>query len=261
MRTRARLTVVHVTAAFGAVLHVCQVVADAKLRVRFAAVNSMGSTHDMTSYDLTDLCQKIRAGKLPGKYYLSTDDAYQSGDQHVVPFGGKNLAPYQDAYNYYQSSQRIVVECTLGVVQARWGVLWRPLRCQLYLVPYVVMACFALHNLCIDAGMAMERADVELSRAIGEVDGAERVVGPGGAILDRRGGARSALNVHPRFQSQGYHDPSEVGRGRNAPCAIRSQRRERIAREVERRGWVRPPPQGRIGRRSYHAPPAYRRGD
>ena len=124
----------------------------------------MGSTHDMTSYDLTDLCQKIRAGKLPGKYYLSTDDAYQSGDQHVVPFGGKNLAPYQDAYNYYQSSQRIVVECTLGVAQARWGVLWRPLRCQLYLVPYVVMACFALHNLCIERYFASTEAYFSRSR-------------------------------------------------------------------------------------------------
>ena len=119
------------------------------------------------------------------------------------------------------------------------------------------MSCFALHNLCIDAGMAMERGAVEVSRGIGEVDGASRMLGPGDAILDRRGGARSALNVHPRFQSQGHHDPSEVGRGRKTPCAIRSQRCERIAREAERRGWVRPPPQGRLGRRSYHAPPAY----
>ena len=109
--------------------------------------------HGMTSYELTDLCQKIRAGELPGKYYLSTDGAYMSGDQHVVPFGGKNLAPWQGNYNYYQPSKRIVVECTLGVVQARWGVLWRPLRCQLYLAPYVAMSCFALHNLCIGAGM------------------------------------------------------------------------------------------------------------
>ena len=235
-----------------------QVVADAKLRVRFAAVNSMGSTHDMTAYELTDLYQKINAGKLHGKYYLSTDDAYKSGDQYLVPFGGKNLAPWQGNYNYYQSSQRIVVECCLGVVQARWGVLWRPLRCSLHLAQYVVMACFVLHNICIDAGMAMERDAVEISRGIGEVDGASRMLGPGGAILDRRGGQRSSLCVHPRFQSQGYQDPSEVGRGPNAPCAIRSVRRECIAREVERRGWVRPPPQGRLGRKSYCAPPPTR---
>ena len=46
--------------------HVCQVVADAKLRVRFAAVNSMGSTHDMTSYDLTDLCHLNPGGEATG---------------------------------------------------------------------------------------------------------------------------------------------------------------------------------------------------
>ena len=60
--------------------------------------------------------------QVSNSYYLSTDDAYMSGDQHVVPFGGKNLAPWQGNYNHYQPSQRTVVECALGVVQARWGV-------------------------------------------------------------------------------------------------------------------------------------------
>ena len=99
--------------------------------------------------------------------------------------------------------------------------------------------------------MAVDRRSVEVSRGSREVDGASRRVHINGRRRVRDG-PRTPLSLHPRFQSHGYADPSEVGRGPNAPCAQRSARRERVAREG-RRGFVRPPPVGRLGRRSLGA--------
>lgn len=217
-------------------------VCNANREVTYATINGMGSTHDATSWDLAELSQQIERGELPSKYFLNCDDAYRGGEQYLVPYGGKDLPAWKDNYNYYQSSLRIEVECTLGIVQARWGVLWRPLRCRLALAPYVAMACFTLHNICIRAGMASRRDGIQLSSAAGEADGATR-----GERFD-------PVSLHPRFQSDGYYDSAEVGRGANAPSAQRSTRRDRIGREVERLGHVRPPPVGRLGRPTFAAP-------
>ena len=212
---------------------------DANRLVRYASATSNGSTHDSTAWGCSVLGQDVDSGKLPKWAYFVADDAYISGEQMIVPYGGKNLPVWKDNFNYYQSSMRIEVECTLGAVQARWGILWRPLRCSLNLAPHLIMAVFCLHNLCTRAGMAREPERVALSRAHGDVDGALRRRRADGTVEDVRGGPPP--NLYPRFQSQGYHDTSEVGRGANAPTAQRSSRREAIAREIEERGMQRPP--------------------
>lgn len=187
-------------------------------------------------------------GELPDWAFFVADDAYVSGPQMVVPFGGKNLPAYKDSFNYYQSSLRIEVECTLGAVQARWGVLWRPLRCSLAMASLVTMACFCLHNICVDAGMPSTARSIALSRAHGDVDGAMRVRDSDGRLIDQD--LATPPQLHPRFQSAGYHDLQDIGRGPRAPSAIVSATRNRIATHIHEAGYERPPPTG--GARGRH---------
>ena len=41
----------------------------------------------------------------------------------IVPSGEAAL----DNYDFYQSSNRMAIECAFGILVRRWGLLWRPL--------------------------------------------------------------------------------------------------------------------------------------
>jgi DDE superfamily endonuclease len=56
----------------------------------------------------------------------------------------------RDAFNFFHSSSRMHVEQSFGIVVARFGLLWRPLRFHIRKVPIIVIACMALHNYYID---------------------------------------------------------------------------------------------------------------
>ena len=43
---------------------------------------------------------------------------------------------------------RMVIECSFGRLKGRFGALRRPLDINLTEVPYVIYACFVLHNFC-----------------------------------------------------------------------------------------------------------------
>ena len=87
---------------------------------------------------------------------------------------------------------------------------------------------------------------MSLCRARGDMDGACRTRRRDGVVVDTHAHLPPAL--HPRFQSAGYHDDEDVGRGPNAPCAKTSRRRDRIAARIDDAGWQRPPVALRVGR-------------
>ena len=224
-----------------------QVISDSYRRVRGASITTIGSTHDSTSWECSQLGQEIAAGYMPNRFFLVADDAYCSDEQMIVPFSGKGISRYKGTFNFYQSSLRIEVECTLGAVQARWGVLWRPLRVNLPDASVVAMACFCLHNHCVNAGMPVDKDKVMLSGAPGDADGVTRRRTADGAIVNAAGGA--PLQLHCRFQSTKdydtgnymYADFDEVGRGRHAPAVRKSTKRDDIAHSVHDAGFTRPP--------------------
>ena len=107
------------------------------------------------------------------------------------------------------------------------------------MAPHIVMACFVLHNFCLDAGMAAAAERVALSRTNGDADGVLRRRRLDGALEDQAFGPPP--NLRARFQSDGYHDAADVGRGPHAPSAQSSNRRWQIAHEIDERGLQRPP--------------------
>lgn len=63
---------------------------------------------------------------------------------------GNSIDAYKDAFNYYFSLQRQVIERAFGMLKQRWGLLWRPLRVGMGKIPLILTVLCKLHNRCID---------------------------------------------------------------------------------------------------------------
>ena len=60
--------------------------------------------------------------------------------------GGSNQQ--EQYYGMTLSQSRMVIEYAFGLLRARYGALKRPMDINLNELPYVVYACFVLHNFC-----------------------------------------------------------------------------------------------------------------
>ena len=193
------------------------------------AVNGIGSTNDSIAWDMCDTGQSFKEGRLNPRHHFMGDDAYTSCEQMLVPYSGKNLTSAQDAYNFAQSSVRIEIEDAFGLLKARWGILWRPLKVSLKFSPMVVMTCCVLHNLCINRRMQTDPMIIEVSDETPERD------------------VRIGDSFIPEFQSDGASDPPSRGNTRTANRS--SQLREDICEALAERGFQRPEVGRRLPRR------------
>lgn len=68
-----------------------------------------------------------------------------------VPFKAVTGGP-KDAYNFYQPSVRINIECAFGMLVHRFGILWKPMPIGFLLLKInVLVGCLCkLHNFCIN---------------------------------------------------------------------------------------------------------------
>jgi hypothetical protein len=118
---------------------------------RFLTIASKlcSSSHDSTAYVMTSLSDAIKNGRLPSQYHVVLDDAYICSNQELVPWKGRNLSVEKDAFNYYLSRQRQVVERAFGLLIQRWGIFWRPLRVNMDKIPIIITVACKLHNVCV----------------------------------------------------------------------------------------------------------------
>lgn len=125
--------------------------ADADCRFRFVSALNVSSTHDATSFNHSELfCSILGPGLLLELFNLVLDEAYQCTDQTLVPWKGVSLPFDKDAFNYWLSKQRQVIERAFGILVQRWGVFWRPLRTSMENVALIISVAIKLHNICID---------------------------------------------------------------------------------------------------------------
>ena len=108
------------------------------------------SSHDSTAYIVTQLAQSIKNGELPPQFHVVLDDAYVCTNQELTPWKGRNLSVEKDAFNYYLSKQRQVVERAFGLLVQRWGIFWRPIRVDMNKIPLIISVACKLHNICVD---------------------------------------------------------------------------------------------------------------
>jgi hypothetical protein len=130
-----------------------QVICDKFRRVLWVSTGHKGSTHDSTAFlgtDLYKLLQEKRLWLLAHALFLVGDTAYPLFSFLMVPFPKADAGSEEDAYNFWLSNSRIQIECTFGENVMRWGILWRKIIFDLYMVGDIVNAAFLLHNFLID---------------------------------------------------------------------------------------------------------------
>ena len=93
----------------------------------------------------------ILKGKLPAEFHVVLDEAFKCTTQelsaHSKPRSSK-LTESQDAFNFFLSLQRQVIERCFALLVWRWGVFWRPISVKFGSIKDLVACCCRLHNWC-----------------------------------------------------------------------------------------------------------------
>lgn len=129
-----------------------QALCDSSYRFLFVSALTPGSTHDSTALSMSSLSSLVSREEsgLLDKYWIAADEAYVCTKRIICPWPGKNLSIEKDCFNYWQSSARIHIEQAFGILVARWGIFWRPMRIRISKSAKVVAVCCKLHNFIID---------------------------------------------------------------------------------------------------------------
>ena len=133
-----------------------QAIADSTGRITWASIRTPGAVNDANAFELSALFDLVARLGLAA-YHFVGDSAYTNSETMLVPFPAASApaGSANDAFNFYQSSTRIAVERSFGMIERRWGILWRRLEVRLAAVPLVLMTIFILHNLCMDAAVPL----------------------------------------------------------------------------------------------------------
>ena len=143
--------------------HALQAFCDGNCKFVHISQKVCASTHDGTAYVVSGMSNIIEQGKLPTWAHIVLDEAYKCTEQELSPWKGENLSPEKDTFNYYLSLHRQVIERAFGLLLARWGIFWRPLRFGTADINLIVRVCCKLHNICVDV-FGANKCSVEVSQ-------------------------------------------------------------------------------------------------
>ena len=136
-----------------------QAIADATGRILWIAVNAPGGMHDNQALSISSMADVLFSLLTSLGYFLAGDEAYVNGPGMLTPVSGPTPGTNEDHYNYYQSLTRNPVERAFGMIERRWGILWRRLEVRLKHVPLILLTCVLLHNICMDYAVPLD--DIE----------------------------------------------------------------------------------------------------
>lgn len=211
---------------------------DAQRRFRYVSGLCPGATNDAHAYSISSLHAALSTGALPSPYWIAGDAAFPLSNSVLIPYRGRGLPEFEDAYNYYQSQVRMNIECAFGMLVNKFGIFWRPMRGGAHRAVALTTACMILHNLCIDDRMG---TDAPFSAA--SVRPVERVVHDEHAPPDGRPHFRDAAivyNADAPLPPRPTPPPPAHPVLPRAPATTVAQRRERVASRIARLGATRP---------------------
>ncbi|XP_065204101.1 uncharacterized protein LOC135834190 [Planococcus citri] len=142
---------------------VLQGVADAKYRFVCVDIGAYGHQNDAGTfrqsmfYDTVFRRQECIPDPrpLPGTntdapFVFLGDKAYPLLPNLMRPFPKASLTPETKYYNDRHSSARKTIECTFGILAAKWRLLWKPIEVEPKHADNIVKCMCVLHNLIID---------------------------------------------------------------------------------------------------------------
>ena len=130
-------------------------------RFLYAAVGAPGCTHDARMLKESSFYDEILNGNcLPdrkialgdyGDIPLVTigDSAFPRFSWLIKCYNENTRNPQQRYFNKSLCSARVVSENNYGMLKGRWRFLYKKTECHPENLKYIIMACIALHNLCI----------------------------------------------------------------------------------------------------------------
>lgn len=91
------------------------------------------------------------ANKFPNDTHIIGDAAYALHQHLLVPYvDNGHLTQRQKNYNFCHSSARMVIERAFALLKGRWRSLLHVLAVNdIEFVPYHILACCVLHNICL----------------------------------------------------------------------------------------------------------------
>jgi hypothetical protein len=129
---------------------------DAKCRFLSISMACAASCHDSTMFECSEAGRLLARGLVSKKYNAVADDAFVTRGHILTPYVGHSLTMQEDAFNYYLSMQRQVVERAFGIWKRKWGIFWRTLAVSEIHVKLVMEVTARLHNFCIDRNVSPE---------------------------------------------------------------------------------------------------------
>ena len=83
----------------------------------------------------------------PVPYVVVGDEAFPLQRHVMHPYPGRNCTEAEESYNYRHSRARRIVECTFGILAARWRVYHMKLGVAPVTVNQIIQAATILHNM------------------------------------------------------------------------------------------------------------------
>ena len=130
-------------------------------RFLWAAVGAPVSVHDSRLLKSCDLFAEIQQGHVFPNTVLRTreygdipittvgDSAFPRYTWLIKPYNENTRDPRERYLNKRLCSARVVSEHAYGMLKGRWRILYKKTECKLKNIRHVIMACIALHNICI----------------------------------------------------------------------------------------------------------------
>lgn len=133
----------------------------ANKRFLWAGVGASGSVHDSTLLQSSPLFSEIERGRvipnnvlcLPryGEIPLAVigDSAFPARPWLIKAYPDATKSNKEIYFNKKLRAARVVSEHAYGMLKGRWRLIYKKTECRRRNIKSVIMACIALHNLCI----------------------------------------------------------------------------------------------------------------